>query len=320
MSLTGPLADQEVRHLAIDLMTVPTERDVQETIGASNLSTGCQFCLASNLMGDMRETPQTDRFWGGRVVGTAIHSLMERRMKQAQAEFAEQKRTKLAAIAERYPDAIVEQRLVLGEYPGYGEVGTTPDLVLPSRRHLIDWKGTEDKKTSLMRDFTGQTNYGRLAKYVAVYGSKVPGMFRKAIEGLSEKVYAEEMRKKEYRVSEYYRQTQLYMRALGQIGIPIERSSLVFISRNNSMMYDNPGLEGYDDPAKMHGIWVLSFNYDPTFAQATWDRGLAIWQRLEAGAKPADFPRHELCFACSIETRDNPLAVKEATTVKEIAA
>lgn len=295
------LSDPEVRHLTIELLTAPTARDEQELIGASNLSNGCAFCLASNFMGDDRETPAGKRAWGGRVNGTAVHGLLERRIKQGQAEFAAGKKTALANIAARHPGAMVEVHQKLGHIDGYGDVGTTPDLVLVDEQHLIDWKGTDDKKSCLTQDFLGVTDFGRLAKHVAVFGQKEDGTFRKVIEGLSEKVYAEEMAGAEYKVQGYYSQTQLYGKCLNDAGIKVTRMSLVMISRTNTMWFDNPSEAGYDDPTKSHGIWVLSFDYDPAYAQGVWDRGVSIWEALQAGAPMEAFARHPLCFPCSID-------------------
>lgn len=136
------LTDDEVRNLAVSILKAPTARDAQTKIGASNLANGCDFCLASNLLGDMRETPMLDRAYLGRVWGTAGHGLIEKRMKAWLAEqrkadreeWDEVKRQGVNALARRFPDAQVEKRFALGTIPGYGRVGSTADLFSFGRR------------------------------------------------------------------------------------------------------------------------------------------------------------------------------------------
>jgi hypothetical protein len=304
------LSDPEARHLAISLLTAPTARDKQRKIGASNLCNGCQHCLASNMMGDMRDTPMLDRAWGGRTVGTAIHGTMEERMTAAQdaaqaertfhdalqyqgSEFQAQVSEQLLTIGRSNPGALVEYNMSLGTMGTYGEIRSTTDLVLPAQRHGFDWKGTTKKKSALMRDFLGQTNFGRKHKDVK----------------LSENEYAKEMVKSEYRVNGYYGQLQLYGKGLNDNGIKVDRLSIVFISRDDTMWWDNPTSDGYEDASKMRGVWVLSFDYNEAYATELWDRGLEIWERLEAGEVPADFPSDPNCFPCGIEARDSAKTV-----------
>lgn len=296
------MTDQEVRHLAISLLTAPTARDTQRKIGASNLCNGCAYCLASNLVGDMRDTPMLDRAWGGRTVGTAIHGVMEERMRAAkdaareereflaahtETEFRSRVSEQLLTIGRSHPNALIEYNMSLGTLGSYGEIRSTTDLALPGQRHGLDYKGTTKKKSALMRDCLKQTSFGRSHKDVKV----------------SEKVYAEEMVKAEYKIRGYYGQAQLYAKGLNDNGIPTDRFSLVFISRDDSMWWDNPTSDGYEDPSKMRGVWVLSFDYDEAYATGLWNRGLQIWEALEGGAVPADFESDPNCFPCSLEAR-----------------
>lgn len=274
------LTDEDARHMVISMLTAETQRDAQRKIGASNLSNGCDFCLASNLTGDMRTTPMLDRAWGGRTLGTAIHAALEQRANN------------LDWFKDRYPDARVEQHMTLGALGSYGEIGSTPDLTLPSEQHVFDWKGTTKKKSALMRDYLGQTAFGRTHKDVK----------------LSEKVYTEEMLKSEYRITGYYSQLQSYMRGLNNIGIPTSRASIVFVSRDDTMWWDNPASSGYSDETKMRGVWVLSFDYDEHYAQGVWNRGLAIWEALESGRVPSDFEHHKHCFPCGLEVESGAIA------------
>lgn len=311
------LDDSEVRHLAVSLLTAPTARDRQQRIGASNLSNGCDFCLASNLVGDFRDTPMLDRAYGGRVLGTAIHSVMEDRMRAAVDDASNRDRflkadisEALAELGHRFPDALIEHHIRLGVLGGYGPVGSTTDLVLPSELHALDWKGTTKAKAALLCDFLAiqrgePAPYGRLHK---VHKEKP----------LSEAAYAKELAKLEYKITGYYGQLQMYGFGLNRSGIRITRLSNVFISRDDTMWFDNPASDGYDDPKRMHGVNVLSFDYDESYALALWQRGLTIWEALENGATPADFAHNEHCFPCSLDSRDAAKADAEPIVAVEV--
>lgn len=293
------LTDDEVRRMAVGILKAPTARDTQRTIGASNLANGCDFCLASNLLGDMRETPMLDRAWGGRVIGTALHGLAEGRQKSwlraaKRAEGNDLKMRAVADFARNFPDAQVEKRIKLGRIPGYGAVGSTPDIFLPGEAHLFDWKGSTRKKSAIMRDFLwlqeGMTSplFGRQHKEIK----------------LSEAAYEKELVKAEYKLTGYFAQTQLYMRGKANEGYEVRRSSLIFVNRDGTGWFDNPGLDGWEDETRTRDVWPVSFDYDPAYAEAVWQRGVTIWEDLQAGKTPFDFPRNEHCFPCSLDARD----------------
>lgn len=299
------LTDEEVRHLTIRLLTAPTARDKQRRIGASNLSNGCDYCLACNLSGDFRETPMLDRAWGGRVIGTAIHGVMEERVIAMRDKMIE-------SLHGQHEDAIAEMRMTLGVLGTYGEVGSTSDLVLPSERHALDWKGTTDAKMALLLDYLAiqrgeDAPYGRLHQ---VHKRKP----------LSENAYNKEIAKLEYKITGYYGQLQLYGMGIRNRGIAIDRLSNVFISRDSTMWFDNPTQDGYSDNTKMHGVSVLSFDYDPDYANALWQRGLYIWEQLEGGATADDFTHNEHCFPCSLDAREPAKEFTAVTTSREYAA
>lgn len=278
--------DEELRYIAIDTLTGESERDRQRIVGASNISNPCDFCLASEFSGISRETPANKRAWGGRVRGTMTHEYVAPR------------------IQRRFPEgAHVEKKIPIGEIPGYAVINSTPDFAYSKEDHLVDWKGITDEKTVYLRDFLGQTNYGRDNKFVKVYTETKPDVFRKAKDIVSEAVYALHMREAEYKIFGYCGQLHLYGRGLRKRGTMIRRMSNVFISSDNSMWFDNPDAEGYDDPTRMHGVWVLSFDYDEDYAEMVWQRGLDIWNALSGGAPLQAFERHELCYSCSMDTR-----------------
>lgn len=294
------LEDEEIRHLAIRLLTAPTARDKQRRVGASNLSNGCDYCLASNLSGDFRETPMLDRAWGGRVLGTAIHSVLEERVESMIAG-------QIESLRGLHEDAIAEMRMAIGTLGTYGEVGSTSDLVLPSERHALDWKGTTDAKMALLLDYLA-IQRGEPAPYGRLHQAhkKKP---------LSANAYDKELAKLEYKITGYYGQLQLYGMGIRNHGIPIDRLSNVFISRDSTMWWDNPSQDGYTDPTKLHGISVLSFRYDETYANGLWQRALFIWESLEGGASVNDFTRNEHCFPCGLDARDTakPVEIHQPT-------
>jgi len=263
------LTDNEVRHLAIDLLTAPTERDRQTRIGASNLGNQCDYCLAAAFKGVSRGTPMTDRAWLGRTIGTAMSLLFEQR-------------------AAGRDDLLPEHHVWFAEIAGYGKVGGSIDLLIPGERSLIDWKGTTRQKLLVLIDFI-QIQRGLKPLYGRTH----------AEVKLSERKYAEEMEKMRFKVDGYYAQQQLYMRS----GVA-DRASLFFYTRGGTGWWDNPGLDHYETEGKVHDTFVLSFDYDADYADALVARGQRIWDRLSEGADLEEFDRHEMCFPCSIDARD----------------
>lgn len=285
--MTDIYTDEEIRHLAISLLKAPTSRDKQVRIGASNLSNGCDRCLAFNFLGDDRSTPITDRAWMGRVLGTAFHSILEQRVNELvdnddlnEAGTAEMRR-QMAALIGLNPDAKPEVHTYFADIAGYGPVGGTIDLLL-SALQLVDWKGSTRKKICILIDYMQiqqglEPTFGRRRTWVK----------------LSDKEYATEMEKMAYKVTGYYGQQNLYMHGSGR-----KRASLVFIARDGTGWFDNPAGQRYDDPTAVHDIHVMSFDYDQAYAEWLIDRGQRIFSHLEAGGKPTDFESHALCFAC----------------------
>lgn len=297
------LTDDEARRLWVDIFKAPTKRDAQTRVGASNLSNGCDFCLASNFTGDMRETPMLDRAYMGRVLGTALHGEAERRQKAwlRQLRTADKhkwddlKRQQISDYARRFPDAQIEQRMALGRIPGYGPVSSTADLFLPSEGHLFDLKGSKRKDILLLADFLYMQRTGAPE---GTFGR------RHADIKLSEAQYTEQMLKVEYKVTGYYAQVQLYMMGKAKQGYDVQRGSLVFIARDGTGWFDNPGLDGWEDERKKHDLYILSFEYDPLHAELIWDRGVRIWRELKAGKPVEEFHRNTLCWPCGLDQRE----------------
>lgn len=178
------LSRLSIKDLAIDLLKFETDRDKQRKVGASQISDPCTRHLAKALMGE-KEPPQ--KYWLGGKIGTAIHGLIEHSI----------------SISDNglFDDALVENKIHLGELPGYGTISSKPDLALPSIKHLVDWKTTSRKKIKEIKDL---------------------------VDGVKQSAKAE------YTLQKYIGQTQLYAWGLNNAGIEIEDTTLVFINRDGT--------------------------------------------------------------------------------------
>ena len=106
-----------------DILTRPTKRDKQRTVGASQLGNACTRCLADAMLNVPKGRSQFNQ---GAIVGTAVHEYLEHRNID--------------------PTAQKELKVELGEIPGYGDIGSTTDLYLPRERTIVDFKTlTRDK-------------------------------------------------------------------------------------------------------------------------------------------------------------------------------
>lgn len=281
------LTDAEIRDLAIDTLTQRTARDAQRRIGASDLSDPCDFCLAAKLLGQSRETALSNKTWLGRTMGTAVHGLLEQRLSESNT------------IANT-DGAEVETHVWFADLGSYGKVGGSIDLSLPEQ--LVDWKGSTRKKTALMQDYLqslGEYRRGLPSRWTQQARGNWKLEFSDCSYSLSDKDYQHEMAKQVTKVTGYYGQLTLYMKGSGR-----RRASIVFVNRDGTGFFDVPSEDGYNDPAKRHDVWVLSFDYNPEYAEALISRGTNIWNMLQSGSTVADFARHEHCFACSKELED----------------
>ncbi len=285
-------SDEEIRHMAISLLKLPTARDGQKRIGASNLSNGCNRCLAYNFLGNERSTPITDRAWMGRVLGTAFHGLLETRANALldydglEGDSLALARRQAEVMAGLHPDAKPEHHTDIATLRGYGTFGGTIDLWLGD--HLVDWKGSTRKRICILIDYLASSRgepeiYGRKHAWVK----------------LSEREYAAEMEKIAYKVHGYFGQATGYMHGSGS-----QRASLVFIARDGTGVFDNPEGARYDDPTAVHDVFVLSFDYDQAYAEALIARAQAIYDHVEQGGLPAELESHPMCFVCSSEAAE----------------
>lgn len=109
-----------MRFSLVDLLTIPSERNKQRSVGASDICDPCNRCLADALYGVKNES----EYDMGAKVGTAIHLLIE------------------SEIEKHHPTFQPETRVVVGHIDGYGPVTSTSDLYIPEERRVCDWKTT----------------------------------------------------------------------------------------------------------------------------------------------------------------------------------
>lgn len=286
--MTTLASDEDIRFMTISLLKAPTARDLQTRVGASDLSDGCDRCLAHKFAGNTRNSPIADRSWMGRVLGTAFHKILELRIRYIIKQ-------KMEALVGLHPEAEAEKHVMFANFAHYGEVGGTIDVILNALQ-IIDWKGSTRKKICLLIDYMAKQEgleevFGRKHTWVK----------------LSEREYAEEMEKMAYKVTGYYGQANLYMRGSGRV-----HASLVFIARDGTGTFDNPAGARYTDPKVVHDVYVLSFDYDEAYAEALIARGQAIVDHLAAGGQPDDFASNPVCFYCSQESKGEVQPVPDA--------
>lgn len=183
------LSGLRMKELSIGLLQNETDRDRQRKVGASQISNPCTKHLAMDLAGIKQ---QPSKYWLGGKIGTAVHNLIE--------AYIEENRD-----VPELSDAVVEQKITLGELDGYGVISSKPDLVLPAQKHLVDWKTSTRTKTKKIQ---------------------------KWIDGESKDSGTT------YTMQKYIAQTQLYAWGLTQAGTEIETISLVFINRDGTNEVD----------------------------------------------------------------------------------
>jgi hypothetical protein len=132
------ITNTRVQEIALSLLKQQSKRDAQKKIGASDFSDPCSYHLAKKLLGE-KEAPA--KYWLGAKVGTAVHSLLEDAIEQADLD-----------LIPELKGAKVENKIYLGELDGYGTISSKPDLAMVDGKHLIDWKtSTRDKSKKMQR-------------------------------------------------------------------------------------------------------------------------------------------------------------------------
>lgn len=118
----------------LKIWKVPSERDQQRLIGASNLSNLCSYCLAKDMLnGNDDEIVMERRYWMGARLGTAIHA-------------------ENALMVEQYlPTHHAEIKVTLGEIEGYGLLTSTSDWLVPQQHEVRDLKTTTRDKLGMIK-------------------------------------------------------------------------------------------------------------------------------------------------------------------------
>lgn len=129
--LTGSsnIAKSKIKSLLIQELTKPTERDKQSYAGPSDLGNPCPRCLGRKMVGDKAENNFSLFPW----IGTAVHAYLERMVFQT-------------------PEYLHEQKLYVGDVPGYGPIRGTADLIrVVNPTQVVDWKIVGIKKIASYR-------------------------------------------------------------------------------------------------------------------------------------------------------------------------
>lgn len=220
-----------------DILHTPSERDRQTLCGASDLSDPCTKCLAEKMVGGGGHQSEYDM---GAKIGTAIHEYLE--------------------LNNKDPNGLKEQRVVIGEIPGYGEIKSTTDLYLKDQHRVIDWKTTTlDKLTFIKR----------------------------AYENVPDDLDVSNVRSARAKINRYTYQTMLYgMGVKNSLHLPVQAVSIIFIPR------DGKKLE--------RDIWSMDMPYSQTLADKVWSRACNLWAWLEAGNDWHDLPSDPECYVCNV--------------------
>lgn len=166
----------------LGLLKQETERDKQRLVGPSNLSNPCTFCLGKDMTGSPE--PRS-RYWMGAVVGTMMHADMERR------------------VRERLPGALVEQRVTVGDIPGYGTIKGSCDLYLDGQ--VLDWKSTTRDKLTF---------------------------YRRAYQEEPDPLEVTKISDARMTLARYWNQTHLYGLGMENAGLPVHTLTVAFLCRD----------------------------------------------------------------------------------------
>lgn len=164
------------------LLKQKTARDRQTLAGPSALGSACDACVALALS---NEPEGENHYWVGAAIGTAVHDILEKR-------------------GRRDKNVLLEQKVTVGEIPGYGVI-----------------RGSVDRfeiKPGIVRDFKGTTK------------NKFPAM-RNAYERDLKTLAAQEIK---HRIDGYLGQMHLYGLALHNEGREVKQVVLDFFARDGS--------------------------------------------------------------------------------------
>ena len=327
------LDDGQLRFLMGALLSLPTKRSLQKQVGASDLSNGCDRCLAHKLSGvDRIPSPQAQKLWLQKEVGTGIHLLTEDRVNtvhEMMQSTIEAERNHVAHLAPLVSGLRSERHVDIAMILGYGLVGGTVDLDFEGQ--IGDVKSTDRLKLALLNAYLALQQavatgidpdeaelpaYWSRGKDTKAYkGGYILEVNSKSVAKLSYSQFHEEMRRIEYKVTAYFGQLSLYMLGREREGRPVDRASILWVNRDGNGYFDLPHLDGYEDMNKHHDVAIMTLGYDRDYALALVDRAQGLWDALQAGVPPHDLPPHELCFWCSSEAQGRLEAVDVSATL-----
>lgn len=324
------MTEDEMRDLIVTLWNPRTERDAQVEVGASNLSNPCDVCRAFEILGEDRDNRILDRAHGGRNVGTAIHLRLEHNIKKAAATAAEVG-DDLAQIGFRYPGMVAERHLNLGELTPGRPITSSTDLWIPSKRSVGDAKGTTMRKLAFVRDALGQMRgagpiFGRGHEFVVVFeegvvksgASKGATVFRKAVDGVSEREYAKGISEALNKLERYSRQLGLYGLGIENEGETVDDLFINFIARDSAMTFENRDAERYMDETAGRAIVSIRFAFNREYAAGIWKEAQAMAKALTEGTKaPRDYMSHPHCLVCTDEAKHEAKMEATAAVVVE---
>lgn len=299
------MTEDEVRDFFIRAINPRTARDNQLEVGASNLSNPCDRCLAHEIDGTPRVPMFLDAAWGGRVIGTAIHSHVERNLRRADSDASD---TDLGQLALQFPGAQVERQVKLGALPGGRLITSTLDVFISSEGVLTDVKNTDMRKLAFIRDRVAVERgedpiFGRGHQYTKVFYEKEPELFVQAVKGVSEAVYEKELVHAGYKLERYSNQEHLYALGLTNEGIGVSQLFTVFVARDSAMTLENRDSARYLEERAPRGIVAIEMEFDPARGEVLWQRAVDITQALLDGATPDSFDAHLLCDICADEEK-----------------
>lgn len=291
------LDDEELRLTYISALKAPSARDLQIKVGASDLSNGCDRCLAHRLLGNVIVNPRSGAAWLKAEIGNGIHARSQDKIETLRDD----------PFHANLKGSHAERHLVFGHIDGYGDVGGSIDWDMPLRGQGVDFKGSDQVSSALLMDAlleAGDDRFGPEPRFKQ--GAR--GGWNLVIRGkgkitchMSDAEYAAAKADMLHKYEKYRAQQTLYMRGLELEGVTVHKWSIMWVHRDGTGFYDNPSNKDFGDPTKARDIWVLSFNYDRDYALALIQRAQGIWDRLSAGGSPADFSQDPQCFSCQYE-------------------
>lgn len=175
--------DPFIEGLILDAVSRPSDRDRQVTLGPSAVGS-CAYCIGHTMAQKLPDPPpeRGKGFGYAAWIGTGVHYWMEHNLK----------------LGDGYTQHH-EEKLYIGEVPGYGKISGSCDLYVPELAATFDWK------------FPGKWSYEKLRLALAKGGTPS---------------------------NQYRYQQQFYAHGQALLGRPIESCFIVFFPRHSNNLGD----------------------------------------------------------------------------------